>query len=343
MELKSFFLLAACGLALPWSQSLQAKEFVTMGTGGVTGIYYPAGASVCKLINTHRREHSVRCSIESTKGSIENIQRLRDGKIDFALVQSDWKHHAYVADSIYSGNEPFTELRTLFSLHTESFNLIVGKDSSIFKVQDLVGKTINIGLPESVERVDMEMVMESFGWDSSDFKALKEIKKTEQAQALCDGYIDAYLDMMGHPSARIEVVLDGCDARLVPVTGEEIDNLMASHSYFIPSVVKKNVYPSMKKDIPSFGVTATLVTTSDVSEEVVYNMVKSVFEYFDDFKNTHPALKPLDKKGMIIGGLSTPLHQGAIRYYREANLLTQEELNQARHGKKYDSQGHNSH
>ncbi|WP_050567485.1 TAXI family TRAP transporter solute-binding subunit [Vibrio sagamiensis] len=321
MELKSFFLLAACGLVLPWSQPIQAKEFITMGTGGVTGIYYPAGAAVCKLINTHRREHSVRCSVESSKGSIENIKRLREGLVDFALVQSDWKHHAYIGDSIFEGEEPFEDIRTLFALHTESFNLIVGKDSGINSIEDLVGKRINLGEEGTVERVDVEMVLDAYGWGKEQFKEVKEIKKTEQSQALCDGYIDAYVEMTGHPSNRIDVVLEGCGAKLISVQGEGVNKLMDEHSYFIPSKVKKNVYPSMTEDINNFGVTSTLITTSSVSDDVVYSMVRSVFEYFDDFKNAHPALKPLKKEDMIAGSLSTPLHPGAIKYYKEVGLL----------------------
>jgi hypothetical protein len=295
--------------------------FITIGTGGVTGVYYPAGGAICRLVNKERKEHRIRCSAESTGGSIYNLNTIRAGELDFGVAQSDWQYHAYNGTSKFADAKPFEALRAVFSVHKEPFTVLARADADIKSFADLKGKRVNIGNPGSGQRGTMEVLMEKMGWTKDDFKLASELKSSEQSKALCDNNVDAIVFTVGHPSGSIQEATTSCDTVLVDVKGPVVDKLIEDNAYYSKAKIPGGMYRGNANDVETFGVSATIVSSTAVPERAVYEVVKAVFENFDDFKKLHPAFADLDKSQMIKDGLSAPLHAGAAKYYREAELM----------------------
>lgn len=298
-----------------------AQQFVSIGTGSVTGVYYPAGGAICRLVNKDRKTHGYRCSAESTGGSIYNLNALRSGELEFGIAQSDWQYHAYHGTDQFAQQGKFDGLRAVFSLHPEPFTLAARKASAIRTFTDLKGKNVNVGNPGSGQRGTMEVVMKAFGMQMSDFALAAELKGSEMAQALCDGKIDAMVYTVGHPSAAITEMTTTCGVDLVNVSGPPIDKLVADNAFYRKAVIPGGMYPGNPQDVHTFGVGATLVTSAAVADEVVYTVVRAVFDNLADFQKLHPAFAQLKAKEMISDGLSAPLHPGAVKYYKERGWL----------------------
>jgi TRAP transporter TAXI family solute receptor len=310
------------GLSATGTSPAQAQQkFVTIGTGGVTGVYYPTGGAICRLVNKGRKEHGIRCSVESTGGSVYNINTIRAGELDMGVAQSDWQYHAYNGTSKFKDAGPFKDLRAVFSVHPEPFTVVARADSGIKNFNDLKGKRVNVGNPGSGQRGTMEVLMEALKWTMGDFGLVSELKSAEQAQALCDNKIDAMVFTVGHPSGSIKEPTTTCDSVIVEVSGAAVDKLVADNDYYRTATIPGGMYRGSDSDVKTFGVGATFVSSTAVSEDVVYNVVKAVFENFDDFKKLHPAFANLKKEEMVSDGLSAPLHDGAAKYYKEAGLI----------------------
>lgn len=323
MKLTFFAMALAAGaflLTLPAETQAQQK-FITIGTGGVTGVYYPTGGSICRLVNKNRKSHGVRCTVESTGGSIYNINTIRAGELDMGVAQSDWQFHAYNGSSKFKDKGAFKNLRAVFSVHPEPFTVVARADAGIKTFADLKGKRVNIGNPGSGQRGTMEVVMEALGWTKGDFSLASELKSSEQSQALCDNKIDAMVFTVGHPSGSIKEATTSCDSVIVSVTGSVIDKLVNDNAYYRHATIPGGMYRGNASDVQTFGVGATFVTSTNLSTHIVYNVVKGVFENFDQFKKLHPAFGVLQKKQMVKDGLSAPLHDGAAKYYKEAGLM----------------------
>lgn len=313
--------LLAAGLGFAASAPVSAQTFITIGTGGVTGVYYPTGGAICRLVNKGRKQHGVRCSVESTGGSVYNLNTIRAGELDMGVAQSDWQYHAYNGTSKFADSGPNKDLRAVFSVHPEPFTVVARKDSGIKTFADLKGKRVNIGNPGSGQRGTMEVVMAAMGWTKKDFSLVSELKAAEQSQALCDNKIDAMVYVVGHPNGSIKEATTSCDTALVAVTGPVIDKLVADNPYYRNAVIPGGMYAGSDSDVATFGVGATFVSSTKTPAETVYQVVKAVFDNFDDFRKLHPAFAVLKKEEMIKDGLSAPLHDGAAKYYQEAGLM----------------------
>jgi TRAP transporter TAXI family solute receptor len=315
-------LLAGATLLMADLASAQEQQFITIGTGGVTGVYYPTGGAICRLVNFDRQAHGIRCSVESTGGSVYNVNTMRQGQLDFGVVQSDVQYNALngVGEE-FEGQGPYEGLRAVFAVHPEPFNVLARADSGIATFDDLKGKRVNIGNPGSGQRATMEVLMTAKGWTADDFALASELKSAEQSQALADNNVDAIVFTVGHPNGSIQEATTTTDAKLIPVAGPEVDALVAENPYYSKAVIPGGMYPGNPDDVETFGVRATFVSSADVPEEVVYQVVKAVFENFEDFKKLHPAFASLEKEEMISAALSAPLHPGAEKYYKEAGLM----------------------
>lgn len=300
----------------------QAKEnIVTIGTGAVTGVYYPAGGAICRLINRGRKEHGFRCFVESTGGSIYNLRALRDGEISFGIVQSDWQYNAYRGEGSFADGPPFRDLRSVFSLHSEMFTIAVGKDSNIKKFSDLKGKRVNIGDAGSGMHSIMQTLMDAHHWSKHSFAQASELKPGDATKELCAGKLDAMVFAAGHPNGLIQEITSNCGARLIPVEGAQVDKLLAENPFYARTAIPGGMYQGNPQNTATFGVKATLVTTADADDEAVYQLVKAVFDNFDSFKTLHFVFATLDKDRMVNAGLIAPIHHGALRYYHEVGLL----------------------
>ena len=298
-----------------------AQEFISIGTGGVTGVYYPTGGAICRLVNKDRKEHGIRCAVESTGGSVYNINTIKAGELEFGVAQSDWQYHAYNGTSKFEGDAAFPDIRAVMSVHPEPFTLVVRGDSGIGSFEELKGKRVNVGNPGSGQRATMEVVMDAFGMSMDDFALATEYKGSEMAKQLCDGNIDAMIYTIGHPAAAIKEASTTCDVSLVDVTGEPIDKLVADNPFYRVATIPAGMYAGTDTDTTTFGVGATFVTSASVSEDVVYVVAKAVMENIEDFKGLHPAFANLDPAQMVTDGLSAPLHPGAEKAYKELGLM----------------------
>ena len=317
----------ACVLALGLTVTANAaskKRFISIGTGGPTGVYFQVGNAVCRLVHKEAaegrkkgRKHGIRCSAPSTGGSNYNIGQIKAGQLDFGVAQSDWQHHAYNGSGGPWKGKAFKKVRAVFSVHPEPLHIIAGGKSGISGWNSLKGKRVNIGNPGSGQRGTMEFLMKRAGWKKSVFKAATELTSSEQSKALCDGKIDAFIYTVGVPNAGVSVATDGCGAKIVNFNNKMAAGLVKERPYYAWATIPKGTYKTTTSNVTTFGVMATFVTSSDVDEKTVYEVTRAVMENLDDFRKLHPAFRNLDPKRMISDGLSAPLHKGALKYYKE--------------------------
>lgn len=319
--LKTLAVAAAASTAVLSAPASAQQKFMTIGTGGVTGVYYAAGGAICRLVNKGRSQHGYRCTVESTGGSVANINTLRAGDLDFGVAQSDWNYHGYKGTSSFQKSGPFEDLRSVFALHPEPFTMLARDDANAKNIEDLKGKRVNVGNPGSGTRASMEELLTALNWKLSDFSLASELKADEHGAALCDNKIDAFFYGVGHPSANIQDPVTTCGAKLVNITGPAVDKLVAENSYYAKAVIPGGLYKGNDQDTQTYGVLATFVTSAKVPEDAVYTMVKAVFDNFDEFKKLHPAFAHLNAENMVKDGLSAPLHPGAAKYYKEKGWL----------------------
>ncbi len=313
--------IAAVTAGVLMASTAQAETFVTIGTGGQTGVYYAVGQSICKLVNRGKDDHDIKCTAPSTGGSVANLNAIAAGEMDMGVAQSDWQYHAYNGTSKFEEQGANGDLRAVFSVHPEPFTVIARADAGIETFADLKGKRVNIGNPGSGQRGTMEVVMESLGWTKDDFKLASELKSSEQSAAMCDNNVDAIIFTVGHPNGSIKEATTSCDAKLISVTGAEIDALAGDNDYYAKATIPGGMYNGTDGDTETFGVGATFVSSTNTDEETIYQVVKAVFDNFDRFKKLHPAFANLKEEDMIVNNLSAPLHDGAAKYYKERGWM----------------------
>ncbi len=317
-----FFKITLAALLLLFSPASHAAEkFVTIGTAGDYGVYFPAGGAICRFVTRGIKDHGIRCLVESTDGSIYNLQQVREKKLNFGMAQSDLQAHAYKGDGVFTKDGPNTKLRSVFSLHNETFTVVARKDAKIKTFTDLKGKRVNIGAPGSGMRYTMEELMKYMHWTQKSFRSVTQLRATEESKALCDNKIDAAIYVVGHPNGDVLDMTNRCDAVLVPIPSEILDKFVQENPYYSKSAIPKNMYPKNEAEVKSFSVRATLVTMEDEDEETVYQVVKALFDNFDNFMTLHPVFSTLDKKNMVHDGSTAPLHKGAEKYFREKKLI----------------------
>ena len=304
------------------SPSVMAQQkFVTIGTGGVTGVYYAAGGAICRLMNKERAKHGIRCSVESTGGSVYNVNTIKSGELDFGVAQSDVQFNAVKGIAQFKDSGAHADLRAVFSVYPEALTVLARKESGVKKFEDFKGKRFNVGNPGSGTRDTVMKVLDTLGMKTSDFSLTSELKPDEHGAALCDNKIDGFAYVVGSPAANIQDPTTTCSAKLVSVSGPAIDKLVKENPYFAHATIAGGVYPANPEAVKTFGVTASFVTSAKVPDAVVYAMVSAVFDNFEEFKKLHPAFANIAPKEMISSGMSAPLHPGAVKYYKEKGWM----------------------
>jgi hypothetical protein len=303
------------------SGTAQAKTiFVTIGTGGITGVYYPTGGAIAKMVNQKRKQYGIRATVESTGGSVFNINAVLSGDLDFGICQSDRQYQAWNGLAEWKDKGPQKNLRAVFTIHPESVTLVAADDAGINSIQDLRGKRVNIGNPGSGQRQNSIDALANAGIDYEKDLTAESAKAAEAPGLLQDGRIDAFFYTVGHPSGAIKEATAGRrKVHFVPITG--LDKLLAKYPYYAKAYIPIKFYPTAtnKEDVPTFGVKATFVTSAKEPNKVVYSITKEVFDNFEAFKKLHPAYSVLTKKNML-EGMTAPIHPGAMKYFKEVGL-----------------------
>ena len=308
-------------LFFSFSDGGKKQKFITIGTGGVTGVYYPTGGAISRIVNKESVSN-LKAYVESTGGSVYNINAVLSGDLDFGIAQSDRQYEAYNGLAEWADSGAQKDLRSVFSIHSEAITLVASQSSRVFSPQNLKGKRVNIGNVGSGTAQNARTVLGIFNITETDFNA-EEIKASESPRLIQDGRIDAFFYTVGHPNGNIKEATAGrVPVRIVDIQGAGVDNLIKENLFYSKAVIPVSLYPSVvnSTDINTFGVKATLVSSSKVRDDVVYTLVKGVFENLEEFKKFHPAFANLTPEQML-EGLSAPLHKGAEKYYREAGLI----------------------
>ncbi|MEM6405843.1 MAG: TAXI family TRAP transporter solute-binding subunit [Pseudomonadota bacterium] len=314
-----------CWIILLWLACFSAPllaipQTISIGTAGINGVYHPSGGAICRMLNKQRARHGIRCIVKNTSGSVYNLQAIRNTTLNVGLTQSDWQHYAHQGTNRFAREGEDTRLRSLFSLYAETFTLIARADSNIQTLTDIRTHRINIGSPGSGQRGTIDILLKFLDWQLSDFELVSELPSTEQVDALCDDKLDAIIVTVGHPSSFVNQIAETCAIRLIPAEHPAIDALLAEHYYYRRARIPGALYPGNPDEIATFGVGATVVSSTSTSDDVIYELVKGVFDNLDEFKSLQPALAHLEPVEMVQDSLSAPLHDGAERYYREAGI-----------------------
>lgn len=292
-----------------------------LGTGSVQGVYFPIGGVICRLLNRHKSMHRLRCTLESTGGSIYNLRELRKGNFDLVFAQSDWQYHAYHGTSTFKEDGPHEELRAVFALEADPLALIVKQDSEVQSFDDLADKVVSFGYARSLQHRVINDYLAVKGWTDDNFKRVRRMSDSKQVGRLCADEVDAILLLLSSLNDHLRDLSDDCKLRLVPLEGEEIQQVIAAKPFYRTGKIPKGLHLDSPEDVMSFGLGATFVANQSTSPKAIYHVVKEVVENFRDFKLLHPSLADLDKKELSNAGISIPLHLGAVRYYKEARLL----------------------
>lgn len=316
--------LATCllGLSLVGTTPVLAQsQIMTIGTGGVSGVYYAVGGALCRLVNRDRPKHGIRCTVEASAGSVANVDSLTREALTFGMVQSDVAYNALKGTGAYQAAGPRPQLRSVFSMYPEMLTILVNKESTATGLADLKKKRLSLGLSGSGSRALVEEWFVSTGWRPEDHLVVQERSADEQGFALCENKIDAMAYVVGHPAPNVGRGLRECGLRLIGMDTANIDKYLAARPYAVRSEIAAGTYPSLTAAVPTVAVLATFTTHANVSDELVYAAVKSMFENFDELKKLHPSLSNLDPAKMVTQGLTAPLHPGALRYYKEKGWL----------------------
>ncbi len=310
----------ALGLMVSPTPVVAKMTFVTIGTGGITGVYYPTGGAICRIVNKKRKVYGIRCTVESTGGSVFNVNAIMAGDLEFGVVQSDRQFQAMKGLAEWKDKGPQKDLRAVFTIHPESITLVAADDAGIKSINDLRGKRVNIGNPGSGQRQNSIDGLTNAGINyKKDLKA-EGVKAAEAPGLLQDGRIDAFFYTVGHPSGAIKEATAGRrKVHFVSIT--KVDKLLKKYPYYAKAVIPIKLYPGSTntKDVQTFGVKATFVTSAKVPDRMVYAITKEVFDNFESFKKLHPAYQVLTKQNML-EGMSAPIHPGAMKYYKESGL-----------------------
>jgi TRAP transporter TAXI family solute receptor len=321
--MKRFFLAALLAVFVPALYgTAAARTFVTIGTGGVTGVYYPTGGAISSMVNKKYSQYKIKATVESTAGSVYNINAVLSGDLEFGVAQSDRQFQAYKGIAEWAGRGPQKDLRAVFSIHPEAITLIASQASNVQSVRDLEGKRVNIGNPGSGQLQNSKDVLGAFDV-GLEMLHVEQVKAVEAPGLLQDEKIDAFFYTVGHPNGNIKEAISGrIKVRIVPVRGPGVDQLLQRSPYYAKALIPMQFYPNAdnSEDVQSIGVKATFICSANLDADIVYAITKEVFDNLEDFKKLHPAYSVLTRENML-EGLSAPIHPGALRYYRETDLI----------------------
>lgn len=299
--------------------SLFSTDFITFGTGEINGTYYPRGQFICNLINKNQLEENIRCSVESTNGSVHNINAIESGEFNFAISQSDTINYAINGKKSFK-NKKIRKLRSVISIYPELLTFIVNKKSNIKTIEDVVGKRINIGNPKSGSYATTQDLFNEYNIENDSLKLAAALNAEDTADALRDNRIDGYSFVVGHPAQNIIDSANSLPISILPINGTKIDKFLEKNKHFSKAIIPANLYKGINKPVETIGIKAVIITSADVSENLVYNFVKIILENFDEFKKSHIVYKNITKKSLL-KELGAQQHKGAIKYFKEINLL----------------------
>ncbi len=314
---KFIAILMAAMMLLGVVSSASAATFLTIATGGTTGTYYPLGGDIANLFN--QTIPGVRANAEATGGSAANLRKINAGEADLGTVQNDVSYFAYTGTDSFEG-EQIQTFCVISSLYAEYVQIVTRADSGINSIEDFKGKRISIGAAGSGVYTNALHILESAGLTLEDIDA-QYLSFSESADGLKNKQIDAAFITAGIPNAAITELGSTVDVKLISLSETEVNNLIAAHPTYANLTLAADTY-ELDEDVNCVAITALLVCSKDLDEELVYNMTKALFEQEGILTHAKAAEITLDSAFVGVGDL--PLHPGAQRYYQEVGVLPAE-------------------
>ncbi len=300
------------------------RQYLNIGTAGIGGGYYPTGGFICNLVNKSRKKngHNIRCTVESTGGSVANLRSIQSGELDVGIAQADWQYHSMNGTSKFEKDGANKDLRFLFSLHMDVSQLVAKQSIHAKSFKDLKGKVVNIGNVGSGQEASFKFALGQYGLTPDEFfSKATQLTSKEQSSALCDGKIDAFFYTTGIGSSTITEAANSCDVSILNWDDDVIKKMIKDYPYYGIAVIPANSYKGQTEKVTTWGMPATIVASADTDDEVVYQLVKSVFDNFEDLKKQSSMYIGLTREGSVKNGQSAPYHPGALRYFKEVGLI----------------------
>lgn len=320
MKKKSLFLAALLALALSGG-SLAATVFITIGSGSVTGVYYPVSSGIAKMINTYLSKEGIRANARSTGGSKYNVKAIDQNQLQAALAQNDVIYYAYNGLTETFQNQPIKTIRGVAALYPEFMHILARPGSGIKTLEDLKGKKVYVGDIGSGVEATTKQIFEAAGMSFDDLAQAVHGKVGQAVQLLQDGKIDALFYTVGAKSAAMQEATEIAKAYFVPLPLDIIQKLIDTFPYYTQVIIPPNTYKGQDLSVATIGVKATFIVRSDLPDDVVYKIAKLLFvDKVDEFKNIHPALGTFFDVKKALDGMTIPIHPGAAKLYEELGI-----------------------
>ena len=292
-----------------------ATEIVTIATGSTSGLYYPSGGAICRIFNLSSKNEK-KCIVESTPGSEYNLNAVEGGLNNFAFVQAD-ELFTYFSEKKKSSQ--VSSITTIFPLYTETFVLIVSKNSGITNFSEIKGKKINIGVDGSGVRNFTSQIIKFLGTKSSDFKIVAETQSAVE-HLLCNNVIDGSIVIGGQPNKTIQNLVENCGAKIIQFSPEFIQSAMEQNTFYSMAIIPSGMYLGYSQPMQTLGTKALFVTSKYTSEETVYNMTTYIIKNFDSFKQYSPVMMQNTVQSINPNMLQFPVHSSSVKAFRENGI-----------------------
>ncbi|MDP9196180.1 MAG: TAXI family TRAP transporter solute-binding subunit [Pseudomonadota bacterium] len=297
------------------------KDQVVIGTGPVTGLYFPAGGAIQRVLNRQEEKTGFHVWTESADGSAANLKALKEGRLDMAIIQSDWQYHAVRGTGVFRASDAFPDLRSVLTLHAEPLAILVRVGTGIDSLAALEGKTVSPGQKGSPTRALMDMLFAARGWSAGEDLKVVDMAMADQTEALCSGEVDAIAFVAAHPNGLVQETAGRCAVSILPVEDVTANSLTGDNPFLVRTRIPGGLYPGVDDDVPTVGLAATLVTTASADEAMVHAVACGILDRVQDFRDQHPVLHSLTAKTMAGKPAGADLHPGAERCFREEGLL----------------------
>jgi hypothetical protein len=288
--------------------------YINIATGSLAGTYYPLGAALAQVFNDNIE--GVSAQAESTGASLANITLLMDGEVELALIQNDIAYYAFNGVEMYADSGAKDKIRGVAVWYPEIIQIVANADAGISSIEDLRGKKVAVGAPGSGTEANARQILAAHGITYEDLEKADYLTFTEAAENLKDGHIDAAFQTAGIPTAVIMDIATSKDIIIVPFDETKMTAFLAEYPFYTRVVIPAGTYPKQTAPVVTVAVMAMLATHEGVDEDLVYDMVKAMFENLDTIADAHARGADL-KLETALSGMPIELHPGAARYYNE--------------------------
>ncbi|MBA4423512.1 MAG: C4-dicarboxylate ABC transporter substrate-binding protein [Syntrophus sp. (in: bacteria)] len=313
---KALLILTACFIVAGFASAVAAADVkMVLATGGTAGTYYPFGGGMAKIWNS--KIPGMNVTAQATGASVENVRLVNRGEAELAIVQSDTIDFAFNAKEAFK--EKLTKMAVLAVLYPEVIQVVVRGDSKIDSFDDLKGMKVGVGAPGSGTEANFRQLSDGYGLKKEDTKA-QYLSFSESAEQFKDKHIDAFVVTAGIPNAAIMDIGTQHSVRIINIADDKAASIVKKYPFLSPFTIPANTYKNQTSPVKTVAVNAVLIASTDVKEDVVYNIVKSLFENQSELAATHAKGKELNLKNAS-SGVSIPFHPGAVKYYKEKGLM----------------------